>query len=56
MLPTASVPDATRAIRDVLLPVVAQGAIVRRRIDLLTSGRLPATFDHTTPRMGLWRK
>jgi cytochrome P450 len=30
MLPTATFPDAARAIRDVLLPVVAQGAILRR--------------------------
>ncbi|WP_433166933.1 cytochrome P450 [Kribbella sp. CA-247076] len=30
MLPTATFPDAARAVRDVLLPVVAQGAIMRR--------------------------
>ena len=30
MLPTATFSDAARTIRDVLLPVVAQGAIVRR--------------------------
>ncbi|MEI8407898.1 MULTISPECIES: cytochrome P450 [unclassified Kribbella] len=30
MLPTATFPDAARAVRDVLLPVVAQGAILRR--------------------------
>ncbi|GAB2655467.1 cytochrome P450 [Kribbella swartbergensis] len=30
MLPTATIPDAARTLRDVLLPVVAQGAILRR--------------------------
>jgi cytochrome P450 len=30
MLPTATIPDAARTVRDVLLPVVAQGAILRR--------------------------
>ncbi|TCO40615.1 cytochrome P450 [Kribbella antiqua] len=24
--------------------------------ELLTTGRLPTTFDHTTPRMGFWRR
>jgi cytochrome P450 len=42
MLPTASFPDAARAVRDVLLPVIAQGAILRRPLASRASERFHA--------------
>src|SRR5215211_7099278 len=42
MLPTASFPDAARAVRDVLLPVAAQGAFLRRPLASRAADRFHA--------------
>ncbi|MEU4602787.1 cytochrome P450 [Kribbella sp. NPDC023972] len=55
MLPTATFPDAALAIRDVLLPIVAQGAILRRPAAARAAELLHAD-DHALHRVRVLRE